>query len=76
MKKFLVVSGKGVIRLRQINADKVLSYHVSGDKPEVADIPAGYTHHIENRGETDLVTVIWANETFDGEAPDTFFLQV
>ncbi|ANQ53653.1 capsular polysaccharide biosynthesis protein CapF [Thermosipho sp. 1070] len=74
--KFLVVSGKGVIRLRKINSDKVIKYYVSGDKLEVIDIPPGYTHNIENIGSTDLVTIIWANELFDPEKPDTYYLEV
>ncbi|WP_321516515.1 capsular polysaccharide biosynthesis protein CapF [Marinifilum fragile] len=74
--KFLVVSGKGVIRFRKIDEDKVHEYFVSGDKLEVVDIPVGYTHNIENLGENDMVTVMWVNEPFDPEAPDTFFLEV
>jgi UDP-2-acetamido-2,6-beta-L-arabino-hexul-4-ose reductase len=74
--KFLVVSGKGVIRFRKINEEKVHEYFVSGDKLEVVDIPVGYTHNIENLGESDMVTVMWVNEPFDPEAPDTFFLKV
>lgn len=74
--KFLVVSGKGVIRFRKIDSDEVLEYFVSGDKMEVVDIPTGYTHNIENLGETDMVTIMWANEPFDSEKPDTYFLEV
>jgi UDP-2-acetamido-2,6-beta-L-arabino-hexul-4-ose reductase len=74
--KFLVVSGKGVIRFRKIDEEKVYEYFVSGDKLEVVDIPVGYTHNIENLGNTDMVTVIWVNEIFDPEHPDTFFLPV
>ncbi|HBT85093.1 MAG TPA: capsular biosynthesis protein [Porphyromonadaceae bacterium] len=74
--KFLVVSGKGVIRLRKIDEEKVYEYFVSGDKFEVVDIPVGYTHNIENLGDTDMVTVMWVNEVFDPEHPDTFFLPV
>ena len=74
--KFLVVSGKGVIRFRKAGTNEIIEYFVSGDKSEVVDIPAGYTHHIENLGETDLVTVIWASEVFDRENPDTFILKV
>jgi UDP-2-acetamido-2,6-beta-L-arabino-hexul-4-ose reductase len=74
--KFLVVSGKGVIRFRKIGEEKVYEYFVSGDKLEVVDIPVGYTHNIENLGNTDMVTVIWVNEIFDPEHPDTFFLPV
>ncbi len=74
--KFLVVSGKGVIRFRKIDEEKVYEYFVSGDKLEVVDIPVGYTHNIENLGETDMVTVMWVNEVFDPERPDTYFLPV
>ncbi len=74
--KFLVVSGKGVIRFRKIDKEKVYEYFVSGDKLEVVDIPVGYTHNIENLGDTDMVTVMWVNEIFDPEHPDTYFLPV
>jgi UDP-2-acetamido-2,6-beta-L-arabino-hexul-4-ose reductase len=74
--KFVVVSGKGVIRFRNILSDEVLEYFVSGEKIEVVDIPTGYTHNIENLGETGLVTFMWANESFDEQNPDTYFLEV
>jgi UDP-2-acetamido-2,6-beta-L-arabino-hexul-4-ose reductase len=74
--KFLVVSGRGVIRFRKIDEEKVYEYYVSGDKLEVVDIPVGYTHNIENLGDTDMVTVMWVNEVFDPERPDTYFLPV
>ncbi|MFA1642613.1 NAD-dependent epimerase/dehydratase family protein [Chryseomicrobium imtechense] len=74
--KFLVVSGKGVIRFRRPNEEKVIEYKVSGEKLEVVDIPVGYTHNIENLGDTDMVTVMWVNEPFDPENPDTYFLEV
>ena len=57
--KFLVVSGQGVIRFRQVGSEEVIAYHVSGEKLEVVDIPTGYTHDITNTGETDMVTVMW-----------------
>ena len=71
--KFLVVKGEGVIRFRNIFSKEVTEYHVSGDKLEVVDIPCGYTHNIENVGTEDMVTVMWANEAFDPDHPDTFF---
>ena len=74
--KFLVVKGEGVIRFRQIFSDEVIEYHVSGEKLQVVDIPCGYTHNIENAGEGDMVTVMWANEAFDPEHPDTYAMQV
>ena len=74
--KFLVVSGIGVIRFRKINTDITTEYFVSGDKLEVVDIPVGYTHNIENLGQSDMVTVMWVNEVFDAAKPDTFFERV
>ena len=74
--KFLVVSGKGVIRFRKINSLEVIEYFVSGEKLEVVDIPVGYTHNIENIGDTDMVTVMWVNEVFVKDRPDTYFLKV
>ncbi|SDX27014.1 capsular polysaccharide biosynthesis protein CapF [Paenibacillus sp. CF384] len=74
--KFLVVSGTGVIRFRKIDSDNVIEYFVSGDKMEVVDIPTGYTHNIENLGNNDMVTIMWANEYFDKDKPDTFYLEV
>jgi UDP-2-acetamido-2,6-beta-L-arabino-hexul-4-ose reductase len=87
VEKFLVVSGKGVIRFRRVEvagnaqrggaeAQRILEYPVSGEKLEVVDIPPGYTHNIENLGDTDMVTVMWASELFDPERPDTFFEKV
>lgn len=74
--KFLVVSGKGLIRFRRIDSEEVIEYFVSGDKMEVVDIPTGYTHNIENLGDTDMVTIMWANEAFNPNKPDTYFLEV
>jgi len=71
--KFVVVAGKGVIRFRKIGFDEVIEYYVSGEKIEVVDIPAGYTHNIENLGESDMVTFMWCSECFDPDIPDTFF---
>ncbi len=71
--KFLVVSGKGAIRFRKVDEPSaVIEYFVSGDKLEVLDIPVGYTHNIENLGDTDMVTVMWVNEIFDPKQPDTY----
>ncbi len=70
--KFLVVSGRGVIRFRRIDSNEVLEYYVSGDRLEVVDIPPGYTHNIENLGDSDMVTVMWANEPFNPENTDTY----
>lgn len=74
--KFIVVSGCGVIRFRLPASSEIISYAVSGNEPSVVDIPPGYTHNIENLGETDLITIMWANECFDPNAPDTYRLPV
>lgn len=74
--KFLVVSGKGLIRFRKIDSDDIIEYRVSGEKLEVVDIPPGYTHSIINVGDTDMVTIMWVNECFDPENPDTYYLEV
>jgi len=74
--KFLVVYGKGVIRFRRIDSKDVIEYRVSGDKLEVVDIPPGYTHNIQNVGDTDMVVVMWANELYDPQRPDTYYLEV
>lgn len=74
--KFLVVAGHGVIRFRKVGDDEVIEYHVSAEKLEVVDIPVGYTHNIENLGDTDMVTIMWVNEIFDPNNPDTYFLEV
>lgn len=74
--KFLVVSGEGLIRFRKIDSEEIIEYRVSGEKLQVVDIPTGYTHSIVNVGENDLVTVMWVNECFDPQKPDTYFLEV
>lgn len=85
VEKFLVVSGKGVIRFRKVvgvtqhedaSGCGIMEYVVSGEKLEVVDIPPGYTHNIENVGDTDMVTVMWASEPFDPARPDTYFEKV
>ncbi len=74
--KFLVVSGEGLIRFRKIDSAEIVEYRVSGGKLQVVDIPTGYTHSIVNIGDSDLVTVMWANECFNPEKPDTYFVEV
>ena len=71
---FMVVSGKGLIQMRQLGSDRVLEYYVSGDQIEAVHMLPGYTHNIINLSQTqDLVTLMWANEPFDPQKPDTFF---
>ena len=71
---FIVVSGHGLIQERKIGSDEVLNFEVSGEKIEAIHMLPGYTHNIINLSETEnLVTVMWANEQFDPNHPDTFF---
>ena len=71
---FIVVSGRGLIQQRKVGTDEVLNFEVSGDKIEAVHMLPGYTHNIINLSDTeDLVTVMWANENFNPNKPDTFF---
>ena len=74
---FIVVSGHGLIQERRIGSDEVIEFEVTGDKIEAIHMLPGYTHNIINLSDTqDLVTVMWANEPFDPNHPDTFFEKV
>ena len=74
---FIVVSGRGLIQMRKIGTEEVLNFEVSGDRIEAVHMLPGYTHNIINLSDTEnLVTVMWANEQFDPEKPDTFFEKV
>ena len=71
---FIVVSGHGLIQMRKLGTEEVLNFEVSGEKIEAVHMLPGYTHNIINLSDTqDLVTVMWANELFDPNKPDTFF---
>lgn len=71
---FIVVSGRGLIQQRRIGSDEVLNFEVSGERIEAVHMLPGYTHNIINLSDTDdLVTLMWANERFDPDHPDTFF---
>lgn len=75
--QFIVVSGHGLIQMRKEGTDEVLNYEVSGDKIQSVIMLPGYTHNIINLSETeDLVTVMYCNEVFNPERPDTFFDKV
>lgn len=74
---FIVVSGKALIQERKIGGTEVLNFLVSGEKIEAVHMLPGYTHNIINLSDTqDLVTVMWANEPFNPERPDTYFEEV
>lgn len=74
---FIVVSGKALIQERKIGTDEVFEFYVSGEKIEAVHMLPGYTHNIINLSDTeDLITLMWANESFDKNRPDTFFEKV
>lgn len=71
---FIVVSGKARIEMRKVGTDEVIDFEVSGEKIEAVHMLPGYTHNIINLSETqDLVTLMWANEQFDPNKPDTYY---
>jgi len=74
--KFLVVKGQASIKLRQIHGDKTIEYKVSDKKIEVVEMIPGYTHDITNTGDEEMILLLWANEIFDRNKPDTYFLEI
>ncbi|TDA69589.1 SDR family oxidoreductase [Sulfuricurvum sp. IAE1] len=74
--KFLVIKGEASIKLRQIHGGEVIEYRVSDRKMEIVEMIPGYTHDITNTGDTEMVLLLWANEIFDRDNPDTYFLKV
>ena len=74
---FIVVSGHGLIQERKIGTDEVMEFEVSGEKIQAVHMLPGYTHNIINLSDSEnLVTLMWANEIFDAQHPDTFFEKV
>ena len=74
---FIVVSGEGLIQQRKIGTDEVLEFKVSGNDLKAVHMLPGYTHNIINlSNDSDLVILMWANETFNKDKPDTFFEKV
>lgn len=74
--KFLVIKGEASIKHRQIHGDAVIEYKVSDKKMEVVEMIPGYTHNITNTGNSEMILLLWANEAFDRDNPDTYFLKV
>ncbi|MGN6413374.1 polysaccharide biosynthesis C-terminal domain-containing protein [Flexivirga sp.] len=73
VERFVVIRGKARISLRKVFTDEVVSFDVTGDEPAIVDMPTMWVHNITNTGEDELVTLFWAHELFDPEAPDTFW---
>ena len=73
IERFVVLSGKARISLRKVFTDEVVSFDVSGDEPEVVDMPTMWVHNITNTGDTELTTLFWTHSLFDPAAPDTYW---
>ena len=74
---FIVISGHGLIQERMIGSDEIIEFEVHGNKIEAVYMLPGYTHNIINLSDTeDLVTIMWANEIFDTEHPETYHEEV
>jgi len=76
VEKFLVIEGDADITFRKLDTDEIITYSVTGDTLQVVDIPTGYVHAIKNTGDSDLLTLFWANELLDPNAPDTHYQNV
>lgn len=76
VERFCVIKGVGEIRFRKINSKDIFSYPVTDSKIQIVDIPVGYIHSVTNTGTSDMILVIWANEVFNKESPDTYYEQV
>lgn len=76
MERFIVVKGKAKISFRQIFSNEVYTYDVDDANIQIVTIPPGYTHKIENVGDSEMVLFLWCNEIFDKEKPDTYYMEV
>ena len=76
IEKFIVLKGEATISMRKIGEKEVHKFQVSGDKMQIVTIPVGYTHNIKNTGDTEMVLLIWCNEIFNNNNPDTFYEEV
>ncbi len=74
--KFLVIKGKARFRFRHMLTDEFYELFTGGDKPEIVETVPGWTHDITNVGNDELVCMLWANEIFDRDNPDTFVCQI
>jgi len=76
VEKFCLIQGQGCIRFRMLDFDQVIEYPVDDKTIRVIDIPPGYTHSIENTGDQNMIVLFWANEIFNPQRPDTYWVPV
>jgi len=74
--KFLVVKGEALIQLRDIRTDEVIEYKINDKNMKIVEMIPGYTHNIQNIGNQELILFLWANENYDKNNPDTYYLEV
>lgn len=74
--RFIVIYGEATVKIRKIDSDEVHEFKMNGDNIEMINIVPGYTHSIENTGDSDMILIIWSNDLFDPENPDTIYLEV
>ena len=73
---FCVIEGSGLIKLRNRETGEIQEVEVSGENPEIVEMPINWTHNIKNIGETEMKLLVWVNEIFNPEDPDTYFEEV
>jgi len=76
IEKFCVIEGSALIRLRNRKTNEIKEYSVSGDRPEIVEMTLNWTHNIKNVGENEMKLLVWINEVFNPEDPDTFAEEV
>ena len=76
VEKFLVLKGKALFCFRHLISDDLITINSDEQQKRIIEVPAGYTHNFTNIGEDELIVLLWANEVFDSENPDTHFLEV
>ena len=76
VEKFLVIKGKALFCFRHLVSDDLITINSDEQQKRIIEVPAGYTHNFTNVGEDQLIVLLWANEVFDSENPDTHFLEV
>lgn len=73
IERFVVVRGQARIALRKVDTDEIVTFDVTGDEPQIVDMPIGWIHNITNTGDSEVITQFWVNETFNPDDPDTFW---
>lgn len=76
MERFIVIKGQAKITFKHILTNELKEYDVDDKEPKIVNIPVGYTHKIENVGNDEMILLLWCNEIFDQNKPDTYFKEI